>query len=65
MKIFILGVTSFLRIHLANRILKLFHEVCNNDKFIGKNKENLNKQVKFFEVDCLVQSINIIIEKNA
>ena len=38
--------------HLAKRMLKLGHEVAGNDNMIGGEKENLPKNIDFFEIDC-------------
>ena len=52
MKIFITGVAGFLGSHLANRMINLGHNVSGNDNLIGGEKINLNKKIKFFEIDC-------------
>ena len=52
MKIFITGIAGFLGSHLAKRMLKLGHEVVGNDNLIGGEKENLPKNIDFFEIDC-------------
>ena len=52
MKIFITGVAGFLGSHLANRMIELGHDVSGNDNLIGGEKINLNKKIKFFEIDC-------------
>ncbi len=53
MKIFITGVTGFLGRSLAVKMLELGHTVYGNDNFVGSDKENLIKDINFFEVDCL------------
>ena len=51
MKIFITGIAGFLGSHLARRMLELGHEVGGNDNMLGGDKENLPKNVNFFEID--------------
>ena len=53
MKIFITGIAGFLGSHLARRMLELGHEVGGNDNMLGGDKENLPKNVNFFEIDCV------------
>ncbi len=52
MKIFITGVAGFLGSHLANRMIKLGHEVYGNDNLLGGEINNLNSKINFFETDC-------------
>ena len=52
MKIFITGVAGFLGTNLANFFINKGYEVLGNDNFIGGDRENLNKEVKFFQIDC-------------
>jgi UDP-glucose 4-epimerase len=52
MKIFITGVAGFLGSHLADRMLVLGHEVVGNDNLLGGYIDNVNKRVKFYNVDC-------------
>ena len=53
MKIFITGIAGFLGSHLAKRMLLLGHEVGGNDNMIGGERENLPKNIQFFEIDCI------------
>ena len=52
MKIFITGIAGFLGSHLAKKMLSLGHEVSGNDNLILGEKENLNKNITFYDVDC-------------
>jgi UDP-glucose 4-epimerase len=52
MKIFITGIAGFLGSHLAKKMLSLGHEVSGNDNLILGEKENLNKEITFYDVDC-------------
>ncbi|ROT47555.1 NAD-dependent epimerase/dehydratase family protein [Candidatus Cardinium hertigii] len=52
MKIFITGVAGFLGSHLAERMLQLGYDVVGVDNLDGGTKENLPKEVVFYEADC-------------
>lgn len=52
MKICITGVAGFLGSHLADRMIKLNHEVIGIDNLVGGFMENVNPKVKFFKEDC-------------
>ena len=48
MKIFVTGVAGFLGSHLADRMIKLGHEVSGNDTMIGGYRDNVPSEVKFY-----------------
>ena len=50
MKIYITGIARFLGNHLAK---KLSHEVDGNNNMILGEKENLSKDIKFNNTDCI------------
>lgn len=52
MKIFITGVAGFLGSHLADRMLKLGHQVKGIDNLTGGDKVNIPNGVEFFHDDC-------------
>ncbi len=52
MKIFITGIAGFLGSHLAERMLKLGHEVVGNDTLIGGYEDNIPANATFYKVDC-------------
>ena len=52
MNIFITGMAGFLGSHLAKRMISLGHNVYGNDNFLGGEKTNLPKKIKFFDCDC-------------
>ncbi|HSQ97463.1 MAG TPA: NAD-dependent epimerase/dehydratase family protein [Rickettsiales bacterium] len=52
MKILITGVAGFLGSHLADRMIKLGHEVVGVDNLAGGDILNIPKSVKFFQDDC-------------
>ena len=47
-KILVTGVAGFLGSHLAERFLKLGHEVIGIDNMIGGYKDNIPNKIKFF-----------------
>ena len=53
MKIYITGFAEFLGNHLAKKLKKLGHEVAGNDNMILGEKENLSKDIKFDNTDCI------------
>jgi UDP-glucose 4-epimerase len=53
MKIYITGVAGFLGSHLAERMLKLGHEVVGIDNLEGGYLRNVPSGVEFYEGDCL------------
>lgn len=52
MKIFITGIAGFLGSSLGHKLLEMGYEVLGNDNFTGGYEDNLNKNFKFFNVDC-------------
>ena len=52
MKIFISGVAGFLGSHLADRMIKLGHEVIGTDNMIGGYEDNVNSKVTLHTYDC-------------
>ena len=52
MKIFITGIAGFLGSHLAKRLSGLGHLVGGNDNMILGERDNLPKNIEFFEIDC-------------
>ncbi len=53
MRIFITGVAGFLGSHIADRMLQLGHEVVGVDNLIGGYIDNVNKEVEFYQADCI------------
>lgn len=52
MKIFITGIAGFLGSHLADRFLKLGHEVIGNDTLIGGYRDNVPEGAILHVVNC-------------
>ena len=52
MKIFISGVAGFLGSHIADRMIEDGHQVIGNDNLIGGYRDNVPKDVEFYECDC-------------
>jgi len=52
MKVFITGVAGFLGSHLADRFLKLGHDVAGCDNLIGGYLDNVPAKVEFSQYDC-------------
>lgn len=52
-KIFITGVAGFLGSHLADEFLKLGWKVAGCDNLIGGYRDNVPKEVEFYQQDCL------------
>ena len=52
MKILVTGVAGFLGSHLAQKLSELGHDVVGVDNMIGGYKDNIPKNIKFFEFDC-------------
>ena len=64
MKIFITGIAGFLGSHLAKRMINLGHEVIGNDTLILGEKDNVHKNVTFYQTDCCdFDQINKILNK--
>jgi UDP-glucose 4-epimerase len=51
-KILVTGAAGFLGSHLSEQLSKLGHEVIGIDNMIGGYKDNVPKNIKFYEVDC-------------
>lgn len=51
-RIFISGVAGFLGSHLAERFIKLGHEVIGCDNLIGGYLDNVPPEVEFYQYDC-------------
>jgi UDP-glucose 4-epimerase len=73
MRIFITGVAGFLGSHLADRMIELGHSVVGNDNLLGGYIDNLNPQIKFYQIDCcdrdamtkIMQGVDIVIHTAA
>lgn len=52
MKIFISGIAGFMGSHIADRMLRLGHEVVGVDNLIGGYQENVPDDAEFYQVDC-------------
>lgn len=52
-KVFITGVAGFLGSHLADEFLRLGWSVSGCDNLIGGYKDNVHKEVNFFQQDCI------------
>ena len=51
-KILVTGVAGFLGSHLSEKLSKLNHEVIGVDNMSGGYKDNVPKNIKFFNHDC-------------
>ena len=51
-KILVTGVAGFLGSHLAEKLSELNHKVIGVDNMSGGYKDNIPKNVKFFNFDC-------------
>jgi UDP-glucose 4-epimerase len=51
--VFITGVAGFMGSHLADRFLELGWKVSGCDNLMGGYRDNINKDVSFYEHDCL------------
>jgi len=68
MKILVTGVAGFLGSHLAQKLSDLGHDVVGVDNMIGGYKDNIPKNIEFFEFDCcnlkkmnqVMKSVNIV-----
>ena len=68
MKIIVTGVAGFLGSHLAQKLSNLGHDVVGVDNLICGYKDNIPKNIKFFELDCcdlkkmneIMKNVNIV-----
>ena len=51
-KILVTGVAGFLGSHLAEKLTEMNHEVIGIDNMSGGYKDNIPKNIKFFDFDC-------------
>jgi len=51
MKIFITGIAGFLGSNIADKMIEMGHEVVGIDNFLGGYKDNLPKNITFYEDD--------------
>tara|TARA_B110000438_G_C15769968_1_gene631408 strand:- start:244 stop:1260 length:1017 start_codon:yes stop_codon:yes gene_type:complete len=51
-KILVTGVAGFLGSHLAEKLSEMKHEVIGVDNMVGGYKDNVPKNIKFFNFDC-------------
>ena len=63
-KILVTGVAGFLGSHLAEQLANLGHEVIGIDNMIGGYKDNIPKNIKFYNIDCCdFEKVKIIMSK--
>lgn len=63
-KILVTGVAGFLGSHLAERFIKLGHEVIGIDNMIGGYEDNIPNKIKFYKFDCCdLKNIDFIMKK--
>ena len=63
-KILVTGVAGFLGSHLAERFIKLGHEVIGIDNMIGGYEDNIPNKIKFYNIDCCdLKNIDFIMKK--
>ena len=63
-KILVTGVAGFLGSHLAERFIKLGHEVIGIDNMIGGYQDNIPNKIKFYNFDCCdLKNIDFIMKK--
>ena len=63
-KILVTGVAGFLGSHLAERFIKLGHEVIGIDNMIGGYEDNIPNKIKFYNFDCCdLKNIDLIMNK--
>ena len=51
-KVLVTGVAGFLGSHLAEKLSNMGHQVVGVDNMTGGYKDNIPKNIKFFEFDC-------------
>jgi UDP-glucose 4-epimerase len=51
-KILVTGVAGFLGSHLAEKLSLMNHKVVGVDNMIGGYRDNIPKNIEFFEIDC-------------
>ena len=67
-KILVTGAAGFLGSHLAEQLSKMNHNVIGVDNMIGGYKDNIPKNIEFFELDCcnlkkmnqVMKNVNIV-----
>ena len=62
-KILITGVAGFLGSHLSEKLANIGHSVIGVDNMLGGYKDNIPKNIKFFNYDCCdLNKMNIIMK---
>ena len=51
-KILVTGVAGFLGSHLAEKLAEMNHKVVGVDNMMGGYKDNIPKNINFFNFDC-------------
>ena len=51
-KVLVTGVAGFLGSHLAEKLVKLGHEVVGIDNMLGGYEDNVPKKIQFHKIDC-------------
>ena len=62
-KIFVTGVAGFLGSHLAEKLVKLGHEVVGIDNMLGGYEDNVPKNIQFYKGDLLINNKKILRKK--
>ena len=63
-KILVTGVAGFLGSHLAEKFIKLGHDVIGIDNMIGGYEDNIPNKIKFYNFDCCdLKKIDLIMNK--
>ena len=63
-KILVTGVAGFLGSHLADKFIKLGHDVIGIDNMIGGYEDNIPNKIKFYNFDCCdLKNIDLIMNK--
>ena len=64
MKILITGPAGFLGSHLSEKLSDLGHEIIGVDNMTGGYKDNIPKNIKFFNLDCCdLNKMNKVMKK--